>query len=59
MKRIQDLRLTELLLVYVGLFGIYVVTPSSLTIVRQIVAPLMAVLIAVIFFNSLKYFRQR
>jgi len=59
MKKIQELKLIELLAVYVGLFIIYVVTPESLTIIRRIISPLMLVAIAVIFLNSLQFFKKR
>ncbi len=59
MKKIQDLKLFELLTFYVGLFAIYVLLPQPLHFLRHIIAPLMAVMIAVVFLNSLQHLRQR
>jgi hypothetical protein len=59
MKKIQDLNLIELVLFYLALFGIYVMVPSDLVSVRHFIAPVMAILVAVIFLHSLQYLKKR
>lgn len=58
MKKIQELKLYELIAVYLGLFVLYVMTPQSLSIVRRIISPLMLAAIVVILLNSLQFFRN-
>lgn len=58
MKRFLELKLYELLLFYVGLFTIYVILPQPLYFIRHIIAPVMGVLIVVVFMNSIMSLRS-
>ena len=57
MKKIQELKFIELVIIYLALYVLYVVTPQSLQIVRRFVSPLMLATIGVILLNSLQFFK--
>ncbi len=59
MKKIQDLNLIELVLFYLALFAIYVIMPSNLVTLRRFIAPVMAILMAIILVHSLQYLKKR
>ncbi|HSX15035.1 MAG TPA: hypothetical protein VLE72_03995 [Candidatus Saccharimonadales bacterium] len=55
-ERIQSIRTAELLIIYVALFGLYVIIPFE--IIHSLISPAMLILMAVVFINALGYLKQ-